>query len=56
MWEFLRRYELPYCSLYDEGYTSLGEMDNTVLNPHLRVENIEGTVVYMPAYELKHEE
>ena len=56
VWEFLRRYELPYCSLYDEGYTSLGEMDNTVLNPHLRVENIEGTVVYMPAYELKHEE
>ena len=24
VWEFLREYEIPYCSLYDEGYDRLG--------------------------------
>jgi phosphoadenosine phosphosulfate reductase len=24
IWEFIRRYEIPYCKLYDEGYKRLG--------------------------------
>lgn len=24
MWEFIHTYDIPYCSLYDEGYTRLG--------------------------------
>jgi len=24
VWEFIRKYDLPYCSLYDEGYRRLG--------------------------------
>jgi phosphoadenosine phosphosulfate reductase len=24
VWEFLRRYEIPYCSLYDEGWVRIG--------------------------------
>jgi len=24
VWEFIREYKIPYCSLYDEGYKRLG--------------------------------
>ncbi|KAG5178500.1 FAD synthetase [Tribonema minus] len=48
VWRFLRRCRLPYCHLYDEGYTSLGEAVLTIKNPALR--RPDGT--YIPAYEL----
>ena len=35
IWTFLKAFDLPYCKLYDEGYTSLGEKHNTVKNQHL---------------------
>ena len=52
VWDFLLTFELPYCSLYDQGYTSLGEMDNTVKNPFLRHENADGAIEYKAAYTL----
>ncbi len=35
VWHFLRLFNLPYCPLYDQGYTSLGKKSLTLPNPHL---------------------
>ncbi|CAD5119071.1 DgyrCDS7716 [Dimorphilus gyrociliatus] len=48
VWEFIRRLNLPYCTLYDKGYTSLGSSNNTIPNPFLKMGNI-----YLPAYKLE---
>lgn len=54
VWEFLRLLAVPYCSLYDEGYTSLGNVKNTKPNPALQIPNVSnGRKKYEPAFKLK---
>eukprot|EP00547_Thalassionema_nitzschioides_P009318 CAMPEP_0194229806 /NCGR_PEP_ID=MMETSP0156-20130528/44078_1 /TAXON_ID=33649 /ORGANISM="Thalassionema nitzschioides, Strain L26-B" /LENGTH=637 /DNA_ID=CAMNT_0038962365 /DNA_START=188 /DNA_END=2101 /DNA_ORIENTATION=- len=37
VWHFLRLFKLPYCVLYDQGYTSLGTVKDTLPCPALEV-------------------
>ncbi|KAH8412619.1 hypothetical protein KR009_003675 [Drosophila setifemur] len=54
IWTYVRAHELPYCSLYDQGYTSLGDRSSTRLNPSLLVyDESQGKLTYRAAYELK---
>jgi len=52
--QFLRNLDIPYISLYDQGYTSLGGTKDTHPNPLLKRQpdgaaDAEG---FRPAYEL----
>ncbi|KAI8320435.1 adenine nucleotide alpha hydrolases-like protein [Martensiomyces pterosporus] len=47
IWEFIRQAGVPYCCLYNQGYTSLGDVDSTVPNPALCKDG-----VYQPAWSL----
>ena len=53
IWNFIRALSLPYPILYDQGYTSLGNMHNTQPNPHLTVTTDGGKTTYKPAYTLE---
>ncbi|CAM9877868.1 unnamed protein product [Hapterophycus canaliculatus] len=52
VWRLLRGSGLPYCVLYDQGYTSLGERGDTAKNEALRLPDGR----YRPAYELAERE
>lgn len=53
IWKGLRGLCVPYCVLYDRGYTSLGDQKKTKPNPALK---IDGEDAYRPAYSLQEED
>ena len=52
VWGHLRGEGVPYCPLYDQGYTSVGEAGSTGKNPALRIGESGD---YRPAYQLEEE-
>lgn len=56
VWAYLLLFKVPYCSLYNQGYTSLGDRFSTVPNPELSIRDAHGNISgYRPAYELRDE-
>lgn len=49
VWQFLRDLKIPYCSLYDMGYTSIGSVSDTHRNPRLMTPSSS----YLPAWQLQ---
>jgi len=56
IWAFIRHFEIPYCPLYDQGYTSLGGTTDTHPNPALKAGDAavkdSTKQTFRPAYEL----
>lgn len=52
VWKVIREMGIPYCKLYNEGYTSLGNKKNTKKNSELLDEKSKK---YIPAYLAKDE-
>lgn len=50
--QFIRYFEVPYCTLYDQGYTSLGGTTDTHPNPALKAGQNKEQMRFRPAYEL----
>ena len=52
VWKAIRFFQIPYCILYEQGYTSLGSKFKTHKNPALFVEKRGEIEVYKPAWTL----
>lgn len=53
IWNFILNCKIPYCNLYNLGYTSLGSTTNTIPNPYLKSSQCCGTKTHLPAYMLQ---
>lgn len=56
VWTFIRTLDIPYCQLYDQGYTSLGGTTDTTPNPVLKADGYEKEDYFRPAYELEQDD
>lgn len=52
IWSYIRQKNVPYCVLYENGYTSIGSVNNTQPNPKLAYVDLCGSTAYLPAWQL----
>ncbi|KAL1451153.1 hypothetical protein WDU94_003441 [Cyamophila willieti] len=55
VWRTIREFNIPYCPLYDQGYSSLGSVDNTTRNPALVQIQPDGTESYLAPDRLQND-
>jgi len=55
VWSFILDNNVPYCSLYNNGYSSLGTKKDTLPNLKLMIKRENGNLDYLPAYKLDDE-
>lgn len=56
VWTFIKQFNVPYCRMYDQGFTSLGDKERTIKNSLLQYYNDDtGSLEYKPAYLLDDE-
>lgn len=55
VWEFLKEYGIPYCSLYDEGFRRLGCIGCPMGSPEQRLREFERWPKYRNLYMLAFE-
>lgn len=53
IWSYILQQNVPYCLLYEKGYTSIGSIHNTRPNPSLAYTDQNGISTYLPAWLLK---
>ncbi|KAL2869223.1 FAD synthase [Aspergillus lucknowensis] len=56
IWAFIKCLDLDYCILYDQGYTSLGGVKDTLPNPRLLMRDVMDGRRYQPAHVLTEDE
>lgn len=52
VWDFIRELEIPYCDLYNQGYSSIGSRSDTRKNERLLRYDEDGKPYYLPAWSL----
>lgn len=50
VWDFIRHLEIPYCDLYNQGYSSFGAKSESRRNSSLLRHDFDGKSYYMPAW------
>lgn len=54
IWNFLLTFEIPFCSMYSHGYTSIGSVNTTRPNPML-CQKVDSKETFQPAWMLEDE-
>lgn len=52
VWDFIRQLNVPYCDLYNQGYSSIGTKSNTFKNSSLLRYDENNRPYYLPAWDL----